>query len=291
MNDKKKFLLNTAERAARVLPTGVKKAIYRIPFLSRFIRQRLNDAVPNGIQEVTVAAGTLKGARLSLDLRAEKDYWLGTYEADLQTAAEVFIQSGMTVYDVGANIGYISLIAANLVGEDGKVYSFEALPENINRLRENIRLNDLDGRMQVCHYAVVDHSGETTFYTHESGAMGKAVGSAGRQEEYSQTIQVRAVALDDFIFKEGNPAPQVIKMDIEGGEKLAVQGMKRTLAEVKPILLVELHGEEAARSVWEALMENGYTVHALRKGYPVIRSLANLDWKTYVLAKPGKTEI
>jgi len=285
MKSKKKWLLNTAEKAARILPPDIKKAIYHIPFLSRFIRKRLNEVVPDGMQEVVVAAGTLRGMRLSLDLHAEKDYWLGTYETDLQAAASVFVRPGMTVYDVGANIGYISLIAAKLVGGGGKVFSFEALPDNLKRLRKNIRLNDLEDRVHICHSAVVDRSGQTTFFTHESGAMGKAAGSAGRQEVYSQTIRVRAVALDDFIFKEGNPPPQVIKMDIEGGEKLAVVGMKRTLAEIKPILLIELHGEEAARSVWDALAESGYTVHTMSKGYPIVLSLASLDWKAYILAK------
>ena len=288
MSRGKKVILDVASKAARLLPPGLKKAIYRIPFLSRFIRQRLNKAVPVGIQEIAVAAGALKGMRLSLDLHAEKDYWLGTYETDLQIAMRDYIQPGMTVYDVGANIGYISLIAARLVGNGGKVYSFETLPDNIKRLQENIRQNDMDDRVQVCHSAVVDHSGETTFFTHKSGAMGKAAGSAGRQEEYTQSIHVRAVALDDFVFTEGNPPPQIIKMDIEGGEILAVQGMKRLLAEVKPLLLIELHGEEAARSVWQALTENGFTLHTMRRGYAVIRSLTDLDWKAYILAQPEK---
>ena len=59
---------------------------------------------------------------MKLDLRAEKDYWLGTYEPDLQAAARKLVQPGGTVYDVGANIGFISLACANLVGMSGRVF-------------------------------------------------------------------------------------------------------------------------------------------------------------------------
>ena len=287
MKNIKKWILNAAARAASLLPASIKKVIYRIPFLSGFIRKWLNAAAPEGQQEVTVAGGVLKGTRLSLDLQTEKDYWLGTYETDLQAAAGEFIQLGMTVYDVGANIGYISLVAARFAGDRGKVFSFEALPANIERLRENVRLNGLEEQVNIVHAAVIDQSGETEFFTHASGAMGKAVGSAGRDSEYGETIHVRAVTLDDFIFTEENPAPDVIKMDIEGGEKLAVKGMVRTLSEYRPVLLIELHGEEAARTVWDTLTTCGYSIHAMHRGYPRVQTLDRLDWKAYIIAMPN----
>jgi FkbM family methyltransferase len=287
VKNRKNWILKAAARAAGLLPAGIKKVIYRIPFLSGFIRKWLNAAAPEGQQEVIIAGGVLKGMRLSLDLQTEKDYWLGTYETDLQAASGEFIQPGMTVYDVGANIGYISLIAARLAGDLGKVFSFEALPANIERLRENVRLNGLEEQVNIIHAAVIDQSGETEFFTHASGAMGKAAGSAGRDSEYGEIIHVRAVTLDDFIFTEENPVPDVIKMDIEGGEKLAVKGMVRTLSEYRPILLIELHGEEAARTMWDTLTTCGYSIHAMHKGYPLVQTLDHLDWKAYIIAMPN----
>jgi len=279
-------LLKAAAWAARLLPAPIKRWFYKIPFLARIARRALNMAVPEGISEVTIAAGMLEGSRMALDLKAEKDYWLGTYEPDLQGAAWRLIQPGMTVFDVGANIGYISLIAARLCGENGKVFAFEALPANLVRLKKNISLNKFAIRIAPIPAAVMDKSGEAVFLAHASGAMGKTKGSAGRDEHYSTEIRVPAIALDDFVYRQGNPAPHLIKMDIEGGEGMALKGMPRLLKEARPVLLIELHGQEAARQVWDSLTENNYCLQKMTKSLPVINSLDTLDWKAYVVAIP-----
>ena len=284
MTEKDNFLMKTAAWAAHSLPTSVKRWLYKVPFLARFIRGSLNAATPEGLTEITIAAGVLEGIRMVLDLHTEKDYWLGTYEPDLQAATRQFIKPGIVVYDVGANIGYISLMAARLVEEQGKVFSFEALPANIARLNQNVTLNAIKGQVRVVHAAVVDKAGKVSFLAHASGAMGKALGSAGRDEHYTQTIKVQGITLDDFVYINGNPPPGVIKMDIEGGEGMALAGMPRLLKEARPVLLIELHGEEAARQVWDCMKANGYTLHPMRKGAAAIRSLSELDWKAYVIA-------
>ena len=286
MADKNNFLMRTAAWAARILPAPVKRAFYKIPFLARLIRRSLNEAAPEGITEVKIAAGILRGLSMALDLHTEKDYWLGTYEPDLQAATLKFIKPGMVVYDVGANIGYISLMAARLAGERGRVFSFEALPANIARLTRNVMMNAMQYRVKVVHAAVVDKPGEVTFLAHASGAMGKARGSAGRDEHYTQTIKVIGLALDDFVFRQGNPPPAVIKMDIEGGEGMALAGMLRLLKEARPVLLIELHGQEAARQVWDCLKANRYTLRSMRAGSAQIESLDELDWKAYVIGVP-----
>src|SRR5512138_2025047 len=135
------WLLTLASSAARLLPSPVKRAVYRIKPLAKFIRQGLNRAAPHGITQVEVAAGGLAGVRLALDLQSEKDYWLGTYEPELQAAIADLLQPGIVAYDVGANIGYITLLLARAVGENGHVYSFEALPANLERLRTNLELS------------------------------------------------------------------------------------------------------------------------------------------------------
>jgi hypothetical protein len=131
---------------------------------------------------VNVAAGDLAGMKLALDLQSEKDYWLGTYEPELQQALRQWVQPGMLAYDVGANIGYISLLLARRVGEAGRVHAFEALPANLERLRTNLALNDMQDRVLVTPAAVVDHAGQVQFWVGPSGGMGKAEGSAGRDE-------------------------------------------------------------------------------------------------------------
>jgi len=282
-----KPILSLASFAARVLPTPVKQAIYRTGPLAALIRRALNRAAPTGLSQATVAGGDLAGFTLLLDMQTEKDYWLGTYEPELQATLHDLVQPGDTIYDVGANVGYVSLLLARAAGGTGHVYAFEALPDNLARLRQDVALNGMQDRVTVVPGAVTQASAPVTFYVHASGGMGKAAGSAGRADEpYRSEITVAGLSLDEFVYAQGNPPPQVVKMDIEGGEVLALPGMRRVLAEARPCMLMELHGPESARSAWEALNAAGYAVCWMRPGYPRVPSLEALDWKAYIVATP-----
>jgi FkbM family methyltransferase len=276
-------ILSLAGMAARLIPAPLKHAIYRSGPLARLIRSTLNRASPSGLTTVEVAAGGLAGAKIQLDMQAEKDYWLGTYEPELQAAVAERVKPGFVAYDVGANIGYISLLLARAVGLHGRVVAFEALPSNVERLRANLDLNPEGARVTAVHAAVTSASHPVRFLVGPSGGMGKVEGSAGRQAEYAESITVPGLSLDDFISVPGNPLPQVIKIDIEGGEVLALPGMRRLLVETHPLVLMELHGPEAARTAWETLTDAGYTLRSMADGH-VIVSLEKLDWKEYVIA-------
>lgn len=283
----KKSILSLASLAARVLPMSVKQGIYRLPWLSGIVRRGLNRAAPHGMTQVIVAGGALAGCRLALDMQSEKDYWLGTYEPQLQSTLREYVNPGMTVYDIGANIGYITILLAKIVSENGQVYAFEALPQNVERLQHNLALNELGDRVKVVSAAVVDRSGPVTFLVGPSGGMGKTERSAGRTNfEYSDAIQVEGCALDDFVYQQGNAAPEAVKLDIEGGEVLALPGMRKLLAEKRPIVLLELHGPEAARSAWDAFQSAEYRLCSLGAGYPQVASFEALDWKAYLIAFP-----
>jgi len=282
----KKLILQFVGLIARILPTWMKRAIYNFGPLARMVRSSLNRAAPSGFNEITVAAGGLKGARLYLDLKSEKDYWLGTYEIDLQAAIAMWVNPGEVVYDVGANIGYITLLLSRAVGPSGKVFSFEALPTNIERLQQNVILNAWAASITITPGAIADASAPVRFLIGPSGAMGKAEGSAGRLDGHTEALAVSGIALDDFVYHDHNPAPDVIKMDIEGGEVLALAGMSRLLREARPLILIELHGPEAARVVWDTLTEESYSIHRMTDDYPPVHSLDELDWKAYLVAKP-----
>jgi len=281
----KKLLLSLFSFFARILPLPVKQALYRFPPLARLIRGSINSTVESGLSEVEIAAGDLKGYKILLNLKAEKSRWLGTYEPELAEAVRAFLKPGMTVYDVGANIGYVSLLLAHCVRPNGKVFAFEALPANAERIRRNVSLNALENRITLVEAAVADRGGEITFFVHQSVGMGKAAGSAGRREEqYQAEIKVPALSLDEFVYEQGHPAPDAVKMDIEGGEVLALPGMKRILAEYHPLLFLELHGPESEQAAWQSLTAAGYTLREMSPGYPVIAAPEKLGWKAYVIA-------
>jgi len=286
VSEKQHPLIRGAAWAARILPDSFKRWLYRTPPLAGLARRILNAAAPMGLSEVTIAAGVLQGSRMLLDLQSEKDYWLGTYEPELQAALRNLVHPGMTLFDVGANIGYVSLMAARLCGEKGHVFAFEALPKNVERLKKNVEMNALYNCISILQAAVMDKSGEAFFLEHASGAMGKVKGSAGRDEHYIAELRVPAIALDDFIYKQGNPPPQVVKMDIEGGEALALKGMTRLLRKERPVLLIELHGLEAAHKVWQELSIQDYRIHQMGGKMQEITSLEALGWKAYISALP-----
>ena len=281
----KKLFLSFSSFLARTLPLPARQALYRFPVLARLIRGSINASVDTGLSVIEVAAGDLHGYRVLLDLKTEKSRWLGTYEPELQAALGEFLRPGMVVYDVGANIGYVTLMLARHTAPGGRVFAFEALPANVERIRKNVALNH-QSNVSVVSAAVIDKTAPVSFYVHDSVGMGKAAGSAGRSDEqYKAEITVPGLSLDGFVYADGNPAPQAVKMDIEGGEVLALPGMRRILSESHPLMLLELHGPESEKVAWESLSGAGYALYAMQSGYPRLQSPEQLGWKAYVIAK------
>lgn len=283
----KKFLLTLAALSSKWLPLSIKRSLYAFKPVARLIRSSLNKAAPQGLTRVEVAAGNLAGTPLYLDLQSEKDYWLGTYEVELQQTIRDLVKPGMIVYDIGANIGYLSMMLARQVTNSGKVFAFEALPENQERFAVNLKVSGFSDRVQLIRAAVVDKTGVVQFQIGPSGGMGKAAGSAGRQEySYAKSIEVQAISLDDFVLIQGNTPPQVVKMDIEGGEVMALPGMVQVLQQFKPLMMLELHGPESARAAWNILTDAGYRICQMDQSYTRVEALGNLDWKAYLVAFP-----
>jgi len=277
------ILLEAAALVAKVLPARMRRGLYRLGPISRGVRGLLNAAAPHGLIEVEIAAGPLAGARLQLDLQTEKDLWLGTYEPELLRAIQDFTEPGTLVFDIGANLGYVSLAIARVVGPTGQVIAFEPLPANFSRLRVNLGLNPEGERIRPVEAAVGARSTRSRFLKHASGGMGKLEGSSGRRFEYAESMEVQVVCLDDWVYQAGEAAPALVKIDIEGGEVQALEGMAHLLRDARPHVLVELHGPEAAGGAQQRLLAAQYRLHTMRAGYPEWRPG---PWKDYVVGIP-----
>ena len=173
------------------------------------------------------------------------------------------LRPGMTVLDVGANVGMYSLLSARRVGPTGRVHAFEPTPAVAASLRRNVALNGL-GNVHVHEAAVSDAAGRATFYLQDSSDCNTLAGGAGTP------IRVRTVTLDDHVAAHGLDRVDVMKMDVEGAEVLALRGGGRLLAAADgPVLMLEFNPEAlgaAGSGVAElrGLLEgHGYECHPL----------------------------
>lgn len=277
-------LLSLAARAARWLPESARMALYRLGPITRGLRTALNRAAPHGIQAVQIAAGDLAGRWLLLDLQVDKDLWLGTYEPDVAAEIRRLAPGGAVAYDLGANVGYTSLLMADAVGSEGRVIAFEPLPSNLDRLRQAVALNRLEGIIEIVEAAVGDSDGPAEFRIHRSGSMGRL--EARRPDaENADRIMVDVLRLDSFVYGQRHPEPSLVKLDVEGGEVAALRGMMRVLNEARPVLLVELHGPEAAAEVFAVLERAGYQAWTLGESPSVLTTPAMMYGTKHVVGR------
>lgn len=143
------------------------------------------------------------------------------------------IKNGDVVFDIGANIGYFTLIFAKLVGENGKVYAFEPSPDVFDILKKNVELNGYKN-VVLLKKAVSTKTEKIKLYVCESGASDNHIYNSC---DNRQTILIDAIALDDW-FKNYDGKIDFIKMDVQGAEGKALQGMTNLLKTRKNIKMV-----------------------------------------------------
>ena len=149
--------------------------------------------------------------------------------------AELFqnaLKPGSTVLDIGAHHGYFSLLAARCVGKEGRVYAFEPVPQNFQILKTNIELNHLTNVTPV-NKAVSDRCTTVPFFYRRDTGVGGSLFPTNRPNEC--TVPVESITIDAFLAGE---SVDVVKMDIEGGESFALEGMNKTLFQSKCLLLI-----------------------------------------------------
>lgn len=158
--------------------------------------------------------------------------WLGSYELEMQMRVEREVKRGDVFYDVGANVGFYSVLAASL-NSPAPVYAFEPVPTNLGYLRKHLELNRIHN-VEVIDLAISDQVGTAFFELENTRAMGRLCESG--------SMRVRTSTLDALL-SEGKVAPPAcIKMDIEGAEFHALLGAKECFAKYHPKLFLATHG-------------------------------------------------
>jgi FkbM family methyltransferase len=203
---------------------------------------------------VRIARGYASGMKWKRYHRYVNGYWTGIYEIDLRQALARELKKGDVFYDLGANAGFFSLLAAKLIGPEGRVFAFEPLPENIESVREQIFINSLDF-CELIPKAVSDRSGTIAFAAAHHASMGKING--GDDKAVKKILTVETVSLDEFV--RNHPHPDFIKIDVEGAEADVLTGAGTLLrSKGAPSLLIELHGRDKARKIEAILDSCGY---------------------------------
>lgn len=183
----------------------------------------------------------------------------GELEVPVQEALRRSVAPGATVYDVGANIGFFSLLAARFAGAAGRVIAFEPVPELALQVQEAAQRSDLAERVQVRAEAVALVEGtEELYVVHDSSWSHLA--SRGNPGGAVATITVPTTTID-AVLARGAPAPSVLKLDVEGSEGDVLRGAHDTLRTHHPIVVVELHDTHA--DALPVLRDAGYTLEAL----------------------------
>jgi len=149
----------------------------------------------------------------------------GFYEKYETELFKRLVKKGMVVVDIGANIGYYTLLAAHLVGDEGKVFAFEPDPYNYTLLCKNIEVNEYKNVIPV-RKAVFSKSGKMKLFLDKSNLGGHSLSETNVDKSASITVEV--TSLDDY-FKNTDCKIDVIKVDVQGSEMEVLEGMTNTI--------------------------------------------------------------
>lgn len=210
----------------------------------------------------TVLRGPARGMRFVVEPGIGFSYALGV-EAACPRFLSSQVRPGETVYDIGANKGQMSLLFARRVGPSGCVLAFEPVPEEHESLCRNLRLNGLDW-VEALPLAVSDAAGRATFtYASDRPTQGKLAGVEPTYvNEGAGTFEVETVTLDGLLEK-GLPAPDLLKIDVEGAAAAVLRGAARLLEERSPRIYLDLHGPEEQAGVRDELLPRGYVAETV----------------------------
>ncbi len=223
--------------------------------VARFISGRL---LPR--RAYTVLRGPMKGSRFILgSLSGEgggASVYFGEMEPEQTAAMAGAIRPGNVFFDIGANVGYYTVLASRLVGEAGKVVAFEPVPRNIEFLRQHIELNSA-ANVILKPLAVSDRQGTVRFSLGPDSAMGH-IGEDGE-------LEVATTTLDDVVSELGL-MPDVMKIDVEGAEREVFLGAARMFETARPVIFLSTHSDELRAWCLENLRGLGYAVRPLIAG-------------------------
>jgi FkbM family methyltransferase len=206
-----------------------------------------------GQELVVIPEGPMLGIKLRPGVHVSHAHVRGTYERETQEAIGRAIRPGWVCYDVGASIGYLSLLMARTAR---LVYAFEPAPHAAAEIRRQLEVNGFDNIILVPD-PVTDGVREVPFALTDV-AFGSAINEA--QCDWP-VLKLRSTTLD--LFAATHEPPEFIKLDVEGEEGRVLEGARKLLESKRPVICCEVHSREAAEHVAKVLGQNDYRIETL----------------------------
>jgi len=247
--------------------------VARIPLVGATLRWYAHRYAEDSV--VGIRSGYMQGVKWRRHHRYVNGYWLGHYELAIQGALVRELKAGSVFFDVGANAGFFTLLAATRVGPLGKCVAFDPDRDNMESIQEQCSLNELSWVL-VVNEAVSDSVGYAWLERSHAGAPTAHIRD---HRGASECIRVPTTSLDAAAKKYG--APSLVKIDIEGAEDRALRGATNLLRHDRPKFVIELHSRETAEGIRALLLNSGYELRSLTREPLVDRTLPS-----HILALP-----
>jgi FkbM family methyltransferase len=201
----------------------------------------------------------------------------GAYEPEAVQLFRSLLKPGMTVWNVGANIGYYTVLAAEAVSPTGRVFALEPDPRDVEIINRNLRARGLQN-VVVAQVAVSDHDGEVDLHFSKSNPSINSLapantGPAKAVESFSQAVP--GTSLDSFLARHGDIVPDILKIDVQGAELLAFRGAQRLLAAPRLRILLEFwpHGLQQMGTdpteFLNFLLSTGFVLRSIARKPPI----------------------
>lgn len=223
---------------------------------ARFVSGKV---LPRGIA-YPILRGPLRGYRFILGALAGEggggSVYLGMVEPEQTVAFCNTVQQGDVIFDIGANVGYYTLLGAHLAGESGRIVSVEPMIQNICRLNRHLVLNRLNNVFLVTS-ACSDHVGMSVFLHGANNAVGHLDGIGDVNHSTNKMSVVSTVTIDALV-DTTKLEPNMIKVDVEGAEYQVLLGAANTLTRLKPKLYLSIHSQSLYVKCNELLSTYGY---------------------------------
>jgi FkbM family methyltransferase len=209
--------------------------------------------LPRGMT-VPILQGPLRGKKWILGSQRHA-FWLGGYEPQMQALMARELKKDRTFYDIGANVGFYTLLGAFCVAP-GTVFAFEPLPANVEFLKRHLAINQVQN-VRIFQLAISDEIGTAKFRAESTGAMG--------QLDSSGSVDVNLSTIDTLLASREILPPDCIKMDIEGAEWKALIGARECFQRYEPMLFLATHGKEIHDRCRDLLRSWKYRVEIITK--------------------------